>query len=72
MKDYCQICGRGGETLCSHHLKSKGSGGTDDEDNMITVCANCHGKIHNGKISREEVLKAKAKEIGLVDIGGDF
>ncbi len=74
LKEQCQIqtCGRQDETLCDHHIKSKASGGSDTEDNLITVCHLCHRKIHNGKISRERLREIKQREKGLVDIGGDF
>ena len=69
VKEYCEICGRGGETLCNHHVKSRASGGRCEPDNLITVCASCHGKIHNCEISKKEVVE---KKLGLKCIGGDF
>ncbi len=58
-KKFCQICGRFQEYgLHSHHIKSKGSGGDDVPENEITVCFECHIKIHNGEIdlSVEEII----------------
>lgn len=48
-KHKCEICGKVGPTE-KHHIKTKGSGGNDTEDNLIEVCRICHTKIHAGKI----------------------
>lgn len=48
-KGICKICGRVGQTE-KHHIKSKGSGGNDTEENLIEVCRKCHRLIHDGKI----------------------
>ena len=33
-----------------HHIKPRHEGGSDDPDNKVGVCENCHDKIHLGKI----------------------
>lgn len=58
--------------LCSsnaqhrHHIKSKGSGGPDDDWNMMELCAHCHSHIHfiglsemvrRRPILREEIIR---------------
>lgn len=48
-KCICEICGKKGQTE-KHHIKTKGSGGNDTEDNLIEVCRICHTKIHTGEI----------------------
>lgn len=48
-KGICQICGKSGQTE-KHHIKTKGSGGNDTEENLIEVCRKCHRLIHDGKI----------------------
>lgn len=48
-KKICQLCGRTGQTE-KHHIKTKGSGGDDTEENLIEVCRKCHRLIHDGKI----------------------
>lgn len=48
-KGKCKICGRVGPTE-KHHIKTKGSGGDDTEENLIEVCRKCHRLIHDGKI----------------------
>lgn len=48
-KGVCQLCGKKGQTE-KHHKKSRGSGGSDTEENLIEVCRKCHRLIHDGKI----------------------
>ena len=36
---------------------SKGAGGDDIEDNLIELCSNCHRKVHDGLISKQELIK---------------
>ena len=51
----CQICGAT-ENLHVHHWKPLGMGGSEEKDvpeNMITLCAECHEKVHAGKLHIE-------------------
>ena len=51
----CQICGAT-ENLHVHHVVPLGMGGSDERDvpeNMITLCAACHDKVHAGKLHIE-------------------
>ena len=41
----CQICGRG-QHLEVHHLKLRSQSGADEEQNLITLCAQCHEAVH--------------------------
>jgi hypothetical protein len=42
----CFLCGTQAH-LHVHHIKSRGSGGTDDYGNLLTLCQGCHlGKAH--------------------------
>lgn len=56
-KHDCQYCGKKNCWTNTHHIKSKGSGGDDTEDNLIELCGTCHRKVHDGIITREELLK---------------
>jgi len=29
-----------------HHIRSRGAGGSDDHDNLISLCSSCHVRIH--------------------------
>jgi 5-methylcytosine-specific restriction endonuclease McrA len=42
---HCQDC-RSANNLQVHHLKSRSQLGNDIMDNLITLCASCHGKRH--------------------------
>jgi 5-methylcytosine-specific restriction endonuclease McrA len=35
--------------LCVHHIIPKEHGGTDDEENLITLCRDCHRWAHKLK-----------------------
>ena len=57
----CQICGKKHTRLEVHHIVYRSQGGTDDENNLITLCEDCHSGIHHGKI----VLTKKSKKMNL-------
>jgi len=41
----CQICGSM-QHLQVHHLKFRSHSGEDLEENLITLCADCHARVH--------------------------
>jgi 5-methylcytosine-specific restriction endonuclease McrA len=41
----CQLCGRM-QTLQVHHLEFRSQSGSDVEQNLITLCAECHEQVH--------------------------
>jgi 5-methylcytosine-specific restriction endonuclease McrA len=41
----CQLCGKAAE-LHVHHIERKSSLGDDIGTNLITLCARCHGNLH--------------------------
>lgn len=46
MSDHCFVCGFGNEhALEEHHIIPRSLGGSDDEDNIELLCANCHRAI---------------------------
>lgn len=47
----CQICGKKHNRLEVHHIIFRGRGGTDDENNLITLCEDCHTGVHSGEIA---------------------
>tara|TARA_Y100000310_G_scaffold130328_1_gene129510 strand:+ start:1948 stop:2262 length:315 start_codon:yes stop_codon:yes gene_type:complete len=50
--------------LAPHHIKTRGSGGLDVEENLITLCLFCHRTVHDGSLvvaHRETVSVAKKK-----------
>ena len=54
----CQCCGKKNCRLEVHHIKFRSDGGTDDEENLITLCEDCHKGVHAGTI----VLDKKPKK----------
>ena len=47
----CQCCGKKNCRLEVHHIKFKSDGGTDDEENLITLCEDCHKGVHTGTVT---------------------
>lgn len=73
----CELCGSINE-VSGHHIKTKGSGGWDIEENLIALCFDCHVLIHNEGINDmigiyphlEEILYSKNWE--KIDFFGRF
>ncbi|HHT9136796.1 MAG TPA: HNH endonuclease [Candidatus Wunengus sp. YC60] len=42
----CQHCGFTGKSLHVHHKEFKRNGGTETDDNLVTLCARCHRLEH--------------------------
>lgn len=42
----CLVCG-GYNSVSGHHLRTRGSGGPDIEENLIPLCFSHHAEIHN-------------------------
>lgn len=59
----CQICKAKGKNVALevHHIIFKSQGGTDDEDNLVTLCKKCHNDIHTGKL----IYNKKPKKMNL-------
>ena len=55
----CEICGWNDETCDIHHITPVSKGGTNEHDNLIIVCPNCHRKCHNNRFS-EDFLRSKS------------
>lgn len=46
MSKECQVCGHHfPNAMNRHHLIPRRYGGSDDDDNVVTLCANCHTAI---------------------------
>ena len=58
----CQCCKTKKGTLHAHHVIYRSKGGADVLDNLITLCEQCHKKLHEGKLKDfEKKLKGKRK-----------
>ena len=53
----CQYCmgKRKNSKLEVHHIIFRSQGGSDEQDNLITLCGTCHSLLHNGKIKLDKV-----------------
>ena len=45
----CQICGST-DSPQGHHVMDYQFGGGADVDNIVTLCHECHQKVHNGEM----------------------
>jgi hypothetical protein len=66
---FCVACGRTTD-LNHHHLWPKVLDGPDDESNLITLCRECHGKIHGAQwaLGHADAIKtglARARQKGV-------
>jgi HNH endonuclease len=63
-KHRCTICSE--KCFEIHHIIEQAEGGTDDEDNLIVLCPNCHQHRYHrsGEFTRDQLrlYKAKLKE----------
>jgi hypothetical protein len=50
--DECFFCGEDG-ALDQHHIVPKRHGGSDKEDNLVTLCPTCHAKIERELYNRD-------------------
>ena len=57
----CQYCGKKNKRLEVHHIIYRSNGGTDDENNLITLCEECHSKVHKNEL----VINKKPKRMNL-------
>ena len=46
----CTQCGKKNTNLDAHHIIWKEHGGKDTIENLITLCKQCHEKVHKGKL----------------------
>ena len=58
----CQCCGKKNCRLDVHHIKFRSNGGTDDEENLITLCEDCHKGVHAGTVTLNKKPK-KSKNL---------
>ncbi len=47
----CQQCGKRNSRLQAHHLVYREHGGKDTLANLLTLCEECHIKVHQGKLT---------------------
>jgi len=55
----CEVCN---SMACEiHHITFKSQCGSDEADNLIALCRNCHNKAHDNELSKEYFFKIKKK-----------
>lgn len=58
----CQCCKTKKGTMHVHHIIYRSNGGSDKMDNLITLCKDCHKKLHDGLLREfESKLPSKRK-----------
>ena len=63
----CQVCkGKSGDSVLHvHHIVFRSQGGTDNPNNLITLCETCHKGIHDGSL---KVKLKPRKQVDLKDV----
>lgn len=59
---YCVNCGKPATTM--HHIVPKSLGGLDN-NNLVPLCDECHGKIHNIQFKNGVLSHSELTKIGL-------
>lgn len=54
----CQICQSKNDKLQIHHIIHKSDGGSDRMDNLVSLCNNCHEKVHSGELRFDKKVKS--------------
>jgi 5-methylcytosine-specific restriction endonuclease McrA len=66
----CRVCQArvGGigmlEAVHHHHLVFRSKGGSNQPDNILSLCVRCHHALHNGEIALSGDANARAAESG--------
>ena len=53
----CEICDEN-HILEQHHIRGRNIRNADSPSNLANICANCHNKVHRGKIIIENRLNS--------------
>ena len=54
----CQICGANDAKFEVHHVIFRSEGGSNRMDNLVTLCKECHGKVHAGELEFNKKVKS--------------
>lgn len=61
-RDYssCQICGR--NLMKNQHVHHRdGNRDHNDQNNLLTLCASCHGKVHSNKMESPPIMALRSE-----------
>lgn len=59
MHPYCEKCFQNGifrEVDEVHHIRPLVDGGTNEDDNLMSLCRSCHAKIHGDRRDRKHTV----------------
>ena len=59
----CEVDGV--EASDCHHIIYRSQGGSDDVENIIALCRNCHNAVHNYQITKEYLKEIHLKFMGV-------
>jgi len=62
----CQKCKKSKVKLQVHHIISRSNKGTNEPKNLITLCVDCHEKLHNGDFT---IMGSKSKTKHATEMG---
>lgn len=54
----CQRCGKKNSKLEVHHIQFRSKGGSNRMDNLVTLCCDCHKRIHSGGLLFDKKIKS--------------
>ena len=54
----CQICGAKNTKLQVHHIRFRSKCGSNRMDNLVTLCKECHDKVHTGELEYTKKVKS--------------
>ncbi|MGE5611663.1 MAG: HNH endonuclease signature motif containing protein [Bacillota bacterium] len=57
-RPHCEYCGHPGRRegeIHVHHVRSRGAGGHDCQENLVSLCWLCHDGVHRGRIPRARI-----------------
>jgi len=64
----CQVCkAKKNIILEVHHIILRSNGGTNKVSNLITLCSNCHKKVHNNLIKCPSINNKNLKQSGILN-----
>ena len=46
---FCELCRRQGrltQATVAHHIKAAADGGSNEQENLMALCASCHSSLH--------------------------
>jgi hypothetical protein len=59
----CAMCNWDETSLDIHHIIERKNGGTNDMNNLIAICPNCHRKAHERKYTKEQLRERTLDKI---------